>query len=235
MPIIMSQSRVLLFSLGAAVFAGALLAACDGDEPTATPSPAPTPSPVATPTAVPSPTPALTPSPAPSPSPTPEPVLSPCEAVPALPTSVSDQANLYTISVPADWAVVTDEGAMGVKISRIILESSDFSRSVDEAAEGPFSPIYYETGATLVIHVMDTAPGPPYHFDGVISESSINIDGVTAPYHVFKEPSTWAGQLLDAHADYGGNHYLFYMGYNPDTCPAGQALFEAMLDSFQFN
>jgi hypothetical protein len=161
-------------------------------------------------------------------------VLSPCEAVPALPTTVSDQANLYSISVPADWAVVTDEGAMGGQVSRIILESADFSVFVDEEAEGPFTPIYYETGATLVIHVMDTATGPPYHFGGVISGSSIDIDGVTAPYHVFKEPSTWAGQLLDAHADYGGNYYLFYMGYNPDTCPAGQDLFEAMLGSFQF-
>jgi len=151
-----------------------------------------------------------------------------------LPATVSDQANLYSISVPADWTVVTDEGAMGVQLSRIVLESPDFSVFVDEAAEGPYTPIYYETGATLVIHVTNVASGPPYHSDGVISESDVTIDGVTARYHVFKEPSTWAGQLLDAHANHGDNYYLFYLGYNPDTCPAGQALFEAMLDTFQF-
>lgn len=230
MQIMTSESRVALLSLGAALFAGLLLVACDGDGPAATPSPAPTPSPTAMPAATPSPTPV----PAPSPTPTPEPVLSACEAVPELPTTVSDQANLYSISVPAGWSVVTDEGAMGVQLSRIILESPDFSTFVDEAAEGPFTPIYYETGATLVIHVVNTAPGPPYHTEGVISESDVTIDGVTAPYHVFKEPSTSAGQLLDAHANYGGNYYLFYLGYNPETCPAGEDLFLAMLSSFRF-
>jgi hypothetical protein len=169
-----------------------------------------------------------------APPPTPAPVLSPCEAVPALPTTVSDQPNLYSISVPNGWVTVQDEGAMGMQLSRISLESPDFSVFVDEAAEGPFSPIYYETGATLVIHVMTPSP-PPYHFGGVISESDVTIDDVTAPYHVFLEPSTWAGQLLDAHADHGGSYYLFYFGYNPDTCPAGEDLFQAMLDSFQFN
>ena len=121
-----------------------------------------------------------------------------------------------------------------MQFSRISLESPDFSVFVDEAAEGPFTPIYYETGATLVIHVM-TPSSPPYHFQGVISESNVAIDGVTAPYHVFKEPSTWAGQLLDAHANHGGSYYLFYFGYNPETCPAGEELFQTMLDSFQFN
>jgi hypothetical protein len=228
----MSESRAMLLSLGAALLAGVLLAACGGDGPAATPSPAPTPSPTAMPATTPSPTPV--PAPSPTPTPTPEPALSACEAVPELPTTVSDQANLYSISVPADWSVVTDEGAMGVQLSRIVLESPDFSRSVDETAEGPFTPIYYETGATLVIHVMNTSPGLPYHTEGVISESDVTIDGVTAPYHVFKEPSTAAGQLLDAHANYGGNYYLFYMGYNPDTCPAGEDLFRAMLASFRF-
>jgi hypothetical protein len=122
---------------------------------------------------------------------------------------------------------------MGMQVSRISLESPDFSMFIDEEAEGPFSPVYYEAGATLVIHVM-TPYSPPYH-DGVISESDVTIDGVTAPYHVFLEPSTWAGQLLDVHANHGGSYYLFYFGYNPETCPAGEDLFQAMLDSFQFN
>ncbi len=123
---------------------------------------------------------------------------------------------------------------MGVQLSMISLESPDFSVFVDEEAEGPFSPIYYETGATLVIHVT-TPSSSPYHFQELISDSDVTIDGVTAPYHVFVEPSTWAGQLIDAHANHGGSDYLFYFGYNQETCPAGEDLFQAMLDSFQFN
>lgn len=212
-----------------------ILAACAGGGSGDTPSPTPTVVSTATPEATPTPAPAAEPTAEPTATPTPTPVLSPCEAVPDLPTTVSDQPNLYSISVPDGWVTVTDEGAMGMQISRISLESPDYSVFVDEEEEGPFSPIYYETGAVLVIHVTTPSP-PPYHgYGGVISESEVTIDGVNAPYHVFLEPSTWAGQLIDAHVNQGGSDYLFYFGYNPETCPAGEDLFQAMLDSFQFN
>jgi len=152
-----------------------------------------------------------------------------------LPTAFTDQANLYSISLPDGWAVVTDEGPMGVQVSRMIVESPDFSVFIDEAEEGPFTPIYYETGANFAIHATNIEQSPPYHLGGVISESEVTIDGTAAPYHVFLEPSTWAGQLLDAHLNHGGNHYNFSLAYNPETCPAGEGLFRAMLDSFQFN
>src|SRR4030042_6505579 len=160
-----SETKRLLLALAGSAVVALILAACDdgGTVPERSPTAAPTASPTPTSTTLPSPAPTAAPSPAPSP--TPEPVLSPCEAVPALPATVSDQANLYSISIPADWAVVTDEGATGVQLSRIVLESPDFSVFVDEAAEGPFTPIYYETGATLVIHVTNVASGPPSHSD----------------------------------------------------------------------
>jgi len=223
--------RRLFLALGIAAVAALILAACDGGGSTAPPSPTSAPAPTATPTAAPSPS----PTPAPTATPTPVPALSPCEAVPALPTTLSDQPNLYSISVPEGWAVVTDEGAMGVQVSRISVESPDFSLFIDEAAEGPFSPYYYETGAVFIVHVMTPEQAPPYHFDPVISESAITVDGADAAYHVFKEPSTFAGQLLDAHANHGGNYYLFRMGYNPETCPAGEDLFAAILASLEFN
>ncbi len=131
--------------------------------------------------------------------------------------------------------MVDEEGPRGLRLSWIIVQSSDFSVFVDEDEEGPFSPIYYETGATLIVFVGNMEQEPPYHYGGVISESEVTIDGEVAPYHVFLEPSTWAGQLLDAHLNHGGNLYDFTMGYNPETCPAGEDLFQAMLDSFQFN
>ena len=219
-----------LLAVGIVVVAPVILAACAGGGSGGTPSPTPTVVPIEIPTA--------TPTPAPTAEPTvtltPSPVLSPCEAVPDLPTTVSDQPNLYSISVPDGWVTVTDEGALGVRVSRISVESPDFSVFVDEEEEGPFSPIYYETGAVLVIHVTTPSP-PPYHFQELISESEVTIDGEVVPYHVFLEPSTWAGQLLDAHVNYGGSDYLFRFGYNPETCPAGEDLFQAMLDSFQFN
>jgi hypothetical protein len=216
-------------ALGIAAVAALILAACDGGGSTAPPSPTSAPAPTATPTAAPSP------SPTPAPTAIPTPALSPCEAVPPLPTTLSDQPNLYSISVPEGWAVVTDEGAMGVQVSRISVESPDFSLFIDEAAEGPFSPYYYETGAVFIVHVMTPEQAPPYHFDPVISESAITVDAAAAAYHVFKEPSTFAGQLLDAHANHGGNYYLFRMGYNPETCPAGEDLFAAILASLEFN
>ena len=222
--------RTPLLAFGIAVVVPVILAACDGGGPGATPSPAPTVASTATPAATPAPTPTATP----APSPTPAPVLSPCEAVPALPTTVSDQPNLYSISVPDGWVITSDEGARGVRVSSITVESPDFYSYVVEEPEGPFNPVYYETGASLSILVATPSP-PPYHFQAVISESEVTIDGVTAPYHVYVDPSTFAGRLIDAHANHGGNGYSFNFAYNPETCPAGEDLFQAMLDSFQFN
>ena len=223
-----------LLAFGIAVVAPVILAACASGGPGATPSPTPTVAPTATPVATPTPAPTAQPTATPTPSPTPAPVLSPCEAVPALPTTVSDQPNLYSISLPDGWVITSDEGARGVRVSLISLESPDFSVFVDEEEEGPFSPVYYETGASLSVLVA-TPTSSPYHFQALISESEVTIDGVTAPYHVYVDPSTWAGQLIDAHVNHGGSGYTFDFAYNPETCPAGEELFQAMLDSFQFN
>jgi len=222
--------RRLFTALGIAAVAALILAACDGGGSTAPPSPTSAPAPTATPAAAPSPSPTS----APTTTPTPVPALSPCEAVPPLPTTLSDQPNLYSISIPAGWVTTVDEGALGVRVSRIIVESSDFSVTVDEVVEGPHDLIYYETGATFTIHVTTPEQPPPYHFGGVTSESAVTVDGVAGTYHVFKEPSTAAGQLLDAHVSSGGNQYVIRMGYNPATCPAAEDLFAAILDSFRF-
>ncbi len=196
--------------------------------PAATPAPASTAEPATTPTT----TDTL------APSPTPETVLSPCEFVPDLPTTVSDQSNLYSVSAPDGWVKVMDDGASDIasdmRISRIYVESPDFSMSVDMEAEGPVDPVYYETGAGFGI-LVTTPISSPYHSQEVISESNVAIDGVNAPYHVFVEPSIRVGQLLDAHVNHGGSDYLFFFGYNPETCPAGEDIFRAMLDTFQFN
>jgi len=227
--------RTPLLVFGIAVVGPVILAACSGGGSGDTPSPTPTVVSTATPTATPTPAQSAEATATPTPSPTPTPVLSPCEAVPDLPATVSDPENLYTISIPEGWIVVNEEGPRGLRLSSISLESPDFSVFVDEVEEGPFSPIYYETGATLVIFAGTMEEEPPYHFGGVISEGDVTIDGEVVPYHVFLEPSTWAGQLLDAHLNHGGNGYTFDLAYNPETCPAGEDLFRAMLDSFLFN
>src|SRR3989304_5674305 len=141
---------------------------------------------------------ALLPPPPPPPpaTPTPGPALSPCEAVPPLPTTLSDQPNLYSISVPEGWAVVTDEGAMGVQVSRISVESPDFSLFIDEAAEGPFSPYYYETGAVFIVHMSRAILSPPSKVEKKCPWLPCSPASSAAAYHVFKEPSTFAGQLL---------------------------------------
>ena len=219
--------RTPLLVFGIAVVATVILAACSGGGPGATSSPTPAMVSTATPTVAATPT----------ATPTPAPVLSPCEAVPDLPTTVSDQPNLYSISVPDGWVKNMDEGASDTRISSIYVESPDFSTFRDVEAEALEDLAYfdYETGAGFGILVMTSSSYRTYHDDPVISESNVAIDGVNASYHVFVEPSIRVGQLLDAHADNGGNDYLFYFGYNPETCPAGEDLFQAMLDSFQFN
>lgn len=148
---------------------------------------------------------------------------------------ITDTANLYSVEILKDWKI-DQEGAMGVQLSRMIAESPDWSAYADESAEGPFTPMYYKTGAAVHIHISNQVASEPYHGDwpNIMESKQIVIDGVTVVYHVFKEPSTQEGLLLDAHLNHNNNAYTFRFIYNPTTYPQGEGVFMDMLNSVRF-
>lgn len=128
-----------------------------------------------------------------------------------VPNSLEDPSGLYTLVLPEDWKVVLTERNKGVQLSFVTAESSDYRERRDETADGPFTPIYFESGAKLTIHVTKDEENTTRDDPGTIitAERSITVDGVQGIFHIHKEPSIREGQLLHAHFASEGNNYLF--------------------------
>lgn len=137
----------------------------------------------------------------------------------------------FALTLPAGWDVTLEEGSKGLQRSRLQAESDDFVRRVDETTDGPFTPIYYDAGESLDVHV--TTTGDTDH-GGIQSTKTVELDGVTATYHVFTEPSTMSGQQLDVHATKENLAYTLTFTYNPDKDPNGPQIFDDILASFTF-
>lgn len=172
------------------------------------------------------PTPSATPrvTSTPSPTPTQESLQS---------KSYTDTAKLYSMRVPTNWTMVTNEGAIGVQKSRVSFDTPDYAYHTDPAFEGPFEPIYYDEGASFTVHVT-MGEGSLFVPSSPIRTKSVVIDGVAAKMYAYKEPSTFGGEILEVNLNYGGNQYLFRMAYNPETYAEGQTLFEQILATVEF-
>jgi hypothetical protein len=153
---------------------------------------------------------------------------------------LTDKANLYSVEIQNDWKITANEGEKGVQRSFITAESPDFKSRIDDTIGGPFDAIYFEKGAQLTIHVTKGKEELTHSGEGggketgVISKKNITLDGVNGTYYIFKEPSTYQGQLIDAYAIYKNNSYLLRLAYNPDTYPQGEKIFENIINSFRF-
>lgn len=153
---------------------------------------------------------------------------------------LTDKANLFSVEIPNDWKIVDNQGAMGVQLSRITAESPDWSYYSDDSYEGPFSPIYFQSGGSLSFHVTEGEEEPTHYGEGggpktgVIEEKIVIVSGIEGVYHIFKEPSTFEGQLIDLHINYEGNNYVIRLAYNPTNFD-GEEFFDDLLDSFSFS
>ncbi|KKW41592.1 MAG: hypothetical protein UY92_C0015G0004 [Candidatus Magasanikbacteria bacterium GW2011_GWA2_56_11] len=65
---------------------------------------------------------------------------------------VADDEGFFTFMVPADWIAKPVKGRDG--LSEVVARSPDFKLRLDTAAEAPFVPHYYETGAELSVQVV---------------------------------------------------------------------------------
>jgi hypothetical protein len=138
------------------------------------------------------------------------------------------------VEIQTTWRITAEEGKKGLQLSRITAETPDFRVREDAAAEGPFTPQYYETGAAFSIRALRDVVGGPTRHGQILRTESITVDGRTGTYHVYKEPSTFQGQLLDVHVIFGGTEYLFEFMYNPATYPQGEDVFKDIVNSVNF-
>jgi len=144
---------------------------------------------------------------------------------------VTDEMGLIQFELPAEWDVIK-EGTQGVRISGIQAESPDFTMRSDEDANGPFTPIYYESGAQLQVSIQnDTRPPTDRPTGKILEETQVRVDGIEADYYRYKEPSTIQGEIMDVRFSHDGKSYFFRFGHNPDTLPSGEHLFFTIIDS----
>lgn len=147
---------------------------------------------------------------------------------------ITDPAGLIKLELPQSWSLVK-ESPQGVRISGLNAESPDFSLRSDEAAEGPFTPVYYESGAHLQISIQEGGRPETDRPAGIIlEEKKIIVDKTEADYYVYKEPSTMQGEIVDVRFSKDSNSYFFRFGYNPETLPQGEELFSTIINSVSF-
>lgn len=151
----------------------------------------------------------------------------------------TDKAGLYSVVLPEQWVVTADEGTKGVQLSFMTAESPNYRERRDETSDGPFTPIYYESGAKLRIHVTKGEQEPTFYGENGVSETvtftkHITVDGVGGIYRVYKEPSTQEGQLLSVHLNYQGSNYRLTLMHDSRAYPEGEKIFLDVLNSFKW-
>ena len=147
--------------------------------------------------------------------------------------TVADPNDLYSVEIPTDWQVTFEE-KKGVRLGGFIAQSPDYQLRLDETAEGPFTPVYYEKGASLQLTVTneeETGKGKPA---GVITQqNTVMVDGHhEATWYMYKEPSTAQGQLLEVRWSGHGKSFVIRLGYNPETFPQGPTFLQEVVNSF---
>ena len=154
--------------------------------------------------------------------------------------TLSDKSNLYTIQIPANWQILTYEGARGNSLSEISGRSPDWRSHSGKTVEHPCTPVYYDSGVLFQFGAAKQEGVPAHYgegggpFTGVLYSEEILIDGAKGTYHVFTEPCTDGGQLVDVHVNYKENGYIFRFAYNPVQFPQAESVFRRIMHSIRF-
>ncbi len=143
----------------------------------------------------------------------------------------TDKDNNYSLKLPADWEVVRSEGPKGAQRSFLQIQSPDWE-FVEENSEGPFSSFRFKKGARVSIRVFSDEESDPVH-EQILQEKSININGVEAKLHKYKDLSLQEGALLDLHFSRAGYSYLITLEYDPESFDE-QEFIEKLSSYFRF-
>jgi hypothetical protein len=149
--------------------------------------------------------------------------------------NITVKGKYFAIKLPQNWKVDFND-PKGVRLNELLAESPDFQMSVDtEATNTPFSPISFQSGATINILVEKGNISFKDKITGtILSEEKITIGEINSTLTTFTEPSTQVGELFDARISYKGNGYIFRMAYNPQNFKDAKQFFKDVLASFRF-
>ena len=151
---------------------------------------------------------------------------------------VADKSNLVSFSVPQSWVVVASEGQKGGQLSRMVMQSAYYAGREDKSEKGAVTYTYCEAGARFTLTINAGEDKSVFSSNGghanLISSSPQDISGKSAAYHKFMEPSSFDGEMLDAHIIHGGRTYTFRLAYNPKNFTSPDYTFKEILNSVEF-
>jgi hypothetical protein len=151
---------------------------------------------------------------------------------------IRDKANLYSLSVPQSWTVVSSNGQAGNQISSLVAQSSYF-QSYENIVNNGAKITTFGAGAKLTVRVMkgedkSAFSGNGGHTSLISLRNDVKVEGQESVYHIFREPTSFDGQILDDHFIHNGNTYIFRFEFDPQNYSDAEFTFQEILDSVKF-
>jgi len=146
--------------------------------------------------------------------------------------SISDKPALYSLEVPQSWVLVSSEGAKNNKLSNLIMQSSYLSIRETDGKK------YYDAGAKFSAFVLagenkNIIEGNGGHA-GLLKTGKYGGQMGEFTFHIFKDPDSQNGEVIDGHIARNGKTYVFSLTYNPQTFSDAEFSFKEILDSVKF-
>lgn len=147
---------------------------------------------------------------------------------------ISDPAHLYSIKIPSDWRVNSENSAV-YDSSFVEANSPDW---LAETTDELFDKTHIVRGAAIEIYTttQDTGFAPshiPMAHKLLRSEQITvnNIKGEFTTYREYNPPEHEEGLISEAKIHFLENYFTFRIAYNPTTYPQGKDVFMRMLQS----
>jgi len=147
--------------------------------------------------------------------------------------TINEKTGLYSFSVPQDWNISLEQGAIGTQLSKMVIASPPFSqRSVA-------SDIFYDNGGQLSIQVLKGELASAKSTDGgygkvLVSKKNIAVDTESSAYYIITDLDVQTGEIIEAPIIHAGNTYVFRFVFNPARYGDGEYTFNEILASFKF-
>ncbi len=145
---------------------------------------------------------------------------------------INDKSNLYSLSVPQSWVLVTFSGIQGNTLSTIILQSSYF------AAREMAGKKYIDAGAKFTGTVTQgenrsLIEGSGGH-SNLIKSWKDKGEGGEYTCHIFKDSDSENAQVIEGHFLRNGKTYTFSLVFNPRNFSDAEYTFNEIMHSVQF-
>ncbi len=145
---------------------------------------------------------------------------------------ISDKSGLYSFDVPESWNVTEQQPAAGSQLSKMTVESSNFSQHYDG------DKIFCDSGEQLTVEVTKGEQPGAKRPDGgygrsVVKKADADMGGLVVYYYVISDQNVENATVLVANTIRNGNTYNVRFVYDK-RLNGGEFSYQEILHSFKF-